>query len=115
YRPESYVEGNVELREVLELIANGHFSRGDASVFAPLVENLRHSDPFLVLADYAAYVACQERVSAAWHDTDRWTRMSILNTARGGKFSSDRAIREYCDDIWHVPAVPVTLDNDARS
>jgi starch phosphorylase len=114
YRPDHYVEGNVELREALELIANGHFSRGDASVFAPLVENLRHSDPFLVLADYAAYIACQEQVSAAWHDADRWTRMSILNSARGGKFSSDRAIREYCDDIWHVPAVPMTPDHDAR-
>jgi starch phosphorylase len=52
-------------------------------------------------------VACQDEVSEAWHDVDRWTRMSILNSARGGKFSSDRSIREYCDEIWHVPAAPV--------
>jgi starch phosphorylase len=103
YRPAEFVETNAELKEALDLIAGGHFSRGDASVFAPLVDNLRHADPFLVLADYAAYAACQEQVSAAWHDVDRWTRMSILNTARSGKFSSDRAIREYCDEIWHVP------------
>jgi len=107
YRPGEFLEANAELREALDLIASGRFSRGDASVFAPLVDNLCHADPFLVLADYAAYVACQEQVSAAWHDVDRWTRMSILNTARSGKFSSDRAIREYCDDIWHVTASPV--------
>ena len=61
-----------------------------------------------MLADYAAYVECQDRVSAAWRDTDAWTRMSILNTARSGKFSSDRAITEYCEDIWNVLPVTVT-------
>jgi starch phosphorylase len=94
---------------VLDLIGSGHFSRGDAEVFRPLVDNLTHSDPFLVLADYAAYVACQSQVSAAWHDADEWTRMSILNTARSGKFSSDRAIAEYCDEIWNVKPVTVAL------
>ena len=63
-----------------------------------------------MLADYAAYVACQERVSAAWKDPRRWTRMSILNTARAGKFSSDRSIREYCEGIWNVSQVKVVLD-----
>ncbi len=67
-----------------------------------------YDDPFLVLADYASYVECQGRVSAAWQDTDAWTRMSILNTARSGKFSSDRAITEYCDDIWNVWPVTVS-------
>ena len=107
YRPGDYVAGNAELRGVLELIGSGHFSRGDAEVFRPLVENLTQSDPFLVLADYAAYIACQEQVSAAWQDTENWTRMSILNTARSGKFSSDRAIREYCEEIWNVHPVTV--------
>jgi glycogen phosphorylase len=113
YRPLDYVEGNAELRAALELVSTGHFSRGDASVFAPLVDNLLQSDPFLVLADYAAYIACQEQVSAAWQDADRWTRMSILNTARGGKFTSDRSIREYCDEIWRVPPAPVGLNREA--
>jgi starch phosphorylase len=88
-------------------VRTGHFARGDAEVFRPVVDNLTGSDPFLVLADYAAYVACQERVSAAWRDADNWTRMSILNTARSGKFSSDRAIAEYCDEIWGVRPVSV--------
>jgi len=109
YRPADYVAANAELRGVLELIASGHFSRGDTEVFRPLVDNLTLSDPFLVLADYAAYVACQEQVSMAWQDTETWTRMSIRNTARSGKFSSDRAIREYCAEIWNVHPVTVKL------
>jgi len=95
---------------VLDLIANGYFSHGDRDVFRPLVDNLRYADPFLVLADYAAYIACQEQVSTAWRDGEGWTRMSILNSARSGRFSSDRAIGEYCDDIWNVPPVNIGLD-----
>ncbi|MGF6657144.1 glucan phosphorylase [Paraburkholderia youngii] len=76
----------------------------------PLVDNLRNFDPFLVLADYAGYVACQERVSVAWQDLGRWTRMSILNTARSGKFSSDRAVGEYCERIWNISPVSIALD-----
>jgi starch phosphorylase len=110
YRPAAYVEANAELRAALELIGGGQFSRGDTEVFRSLVENLFHSDPFLVLADYADYVTCQEKVSSAWKDTERWSRMSILNTARSGKFSSDRAIREYCDEIWSVGPVTVNVD-----
>ena len=110
YRPAAYAEENAELREALDLVAGGRFSRGDRETFRPLVENLLQSDPFLVLADYADYAACQERVSAAWNDPERWTRMSILNTARAGKFSSDRAIREYCDEIWNVAPVRIALD-----
>lgn len=109
YCPGDYVSGNGELRAVLELIGSGHFSRGDAEVFRSVVDNLTQSDPFLVLADYAAYIACQEQVSAAWQDKENWTRMSILNTARSGKFSSDRAISEYCEEIWNVQPVTVKL------
>jgi glycogen phosphorylase len=109
YRPAACVEGNAELREVLDLIAAGTFSHGDREVFRPLLENLQQSDPFLVLADFADYLACQERVSAAWNDRERWTSMSILNTARGGKFSSDRSIHDYCDRIWKAAAVPIAL------
>lgn len=112
YRPAAVVAANPELRAVLDLIAGGHFSHGDTEVFRPLVENLTEHDPFLVLADYASYVACQDRVSAAWQDRDAWSRMSIRNAARSGKFSSDRAIAEYCDDIWEVRPVHVqTGDN----
>jgi starch phosphorylase len=108
YRPTDYIGCDDELKTILELIASGRFSRGDIEVCRPLVDNLCHDDPFLVLADYRAYLDCQERVSAAWQDREAWTRMSILNTARSGKFSSDRAIAEYCDDIWDVR--PVTVE-----
>ena len=110
YRPASYVEGNPQLAEAIHLIASGHFSHGNTEVFRPLVDNLCQHDPFLVLADYAEYVACQDKVAAAWKDPEQWTRMSILNTARAGKFSSDRAIREYCDEIWKVKPVSVELN-----
>ncbi|MGF6814818.1 starch phosphorylase [Paraburkholderia atlantica] len=110
YHPADYVKDNAELGEVLQLIADGHFSRGDREMFRPLIDNLLHADPFLVLADYAAYVARQDDVSAAWQDTRRWDRMSILNTARSGKFSSDRAIREYCKKIWRICPIRITLD-----
>ncbi len=109
YRPADYVDGNDELKAVLGLISSGQFSHGDTEVFRPLVDNLVHDDPFLVLADYASYVECQDRVAAAWEDRDTWSRMSILNTARSGKFSSDRSIREYCDDIWNVGPVSVEV------
>jgi starch phosphorylase len=109
YRPMDYIYLNDELKAVLDLIASGRFSHGDTEVFRPLLDNLRYDDPFLVLADYAPYIECQERVSAAWRDAEAWTRMSILNTARSGKFSSDRAIAEYCDDIWNVWPVTVKV------
>jgi starch phosphorylase len=112
YRPAATIEGNPELAEVIHLIASGHFSHGDTEIFQPLVDNLCQHDPFLVLADYADYVVCQHKVTAVWQDPEQWTRMSILNTARAGKFSSDRAIREYCDEIWNVQAVAVELSSN---
>jgi starch phosphorylase len=107
YRPRDEYEANATLREVLDFIASGDLSRGDAELFRPLVENLLQDDPFLLLADYQAYVDCQDRVSALWRDPQAWTRMSILNVARMGKFSSDRSIREYCERVWHVKPMPV--------
>lgn len=107
YHPSHYIESNTELREVLGLISDGAFSHGNIDVFRPLVDNLIHHDPFLVLADFADYLVCQNEVSDTWRNAAAWGRMSILNTARSGKFSSDRAIAEYCDDIWNVKRVPI--------
>jgi starch phosphorylase len=95
-------ESNAELRDALDLIAAGHFARGDRELFRPLVDSLLTSDEYMLLADYQAYLDCQQRVSDAYVDQDKWTRMSIFNTARVGRFSSDRSIREYCRDIWDV-------------
>ena len=112
YRPRDCYERNGELRAVLDFVASGALSPGDAQLFRPLVDNLLSADPFLVLADYDAYAACQARVSEAWRDTEAWTRMSILNAARMGRFSSDRSIRDYCSRVWKVEpaALPRTDD-----
>jgi starch phosphorylase len=102
YRPEDHYRENEALRESLDLIRSGFFSRGDRELFRPLVEALLNHDPYLLLADYQSYVDCQDEVGRAFLDPDRWTRMSILNTARMGKFSSDRSIREYNEKIWKI-------------
>ena len=109
YRPMEYYNGNAGLRDVIDLIRSGFFSRGDGELFRPLIDGLLNHDPYLLLADFQSYVECQAQVSQAFGDTERWTRMSILNTARSGRFSSDRTIREYCADIWRVKAVPIQL------
>ena len=109
YRPRDFVERDAELRAVLELIGSGHFSGGDTELFRPLVDNLTSSDPFLVLADFRSYAEGQQRVSAAYADRSAWARMSILNSAHSGFFSSDRTIAEYSRDIWRAAAVPIRL------
>jgi glycogen phosphorylase len=114
YRPMTAVAKDPELAEVLELIRCGFFSRGDTEQFRPLLDNLRDHDPYLVLADFSSYRDCQQQVSASYADSDAWVRMAILNSARSGLFSSDRTIREYCRDIWHVKPVPVRLLSEAE-
>ena len=107
YDPMRLYLHNHELRTVIDLIRHGFFSRGDGEMFRPLVENLIHHDPYMLCADFDAYVQSQAAVDAVWRDREEWARMSIVNTARSGAFSSDRSIREYCDEIWKVQ--PVTI------
>ena len=109
YHPRDYYDSNPYLREAIDQINSGRFSHADADLFKPLVDSLMKYDPYLVFADYQAYVDSQERVSQAYKNRDHWTRMSILNTARMGKFSSDRSIREYCEKIWNAKPVKVEL------
>ncbi|MCP5247775.1 MAG: glycogen/starch/alpha-glucan phosphorylase [Candidatus Accumulibacter sp.] len=111
YRPRSYYDANPQLREVIDLIASGFFTRGDRDIFRPLVDHLLHHDDYMLLADFQSYIECQERVSATYLDYERWSRMSILNVARSGFFSSDRAIQEYCTDIWKVQPVRIELSD----
>jgi starch phosphorylase len=107
YRPYDWYRRNTELATVVDLIRSGFFSRGDPELFEPLTRGLIDYDPYFVFADFAAYVDCQRSVGEAFRDRELWTRMSILNAARTGKFSSDRTILEYCRDIWRVQAVPI--------
>jgi starch phosphorylase len=108
YDPWEYYRQNRELKAVLDAISGGTFSPGAPRLLQPIADSLLNGgDPYLVLADFASYVACQEEVSNAYVDEERWTRMAILNVARTGKFSSDRTIREYADEIWKVAPVKV--------
>ncbi len=109
YYPRRFYEQDEELKLVLDRLLSGVFSRGDRGLFAPLVDNLLYSDPFMLLADYRSYIDCQHGIDDVWRDSTQWTKMSILNSARAGMFSSDRAIREYCDKIWHTKGAPVEL------
>jgi glucan phosphorylase len=107
--PWYYYHSNPELRGVIDRLTSGYFSPDDPSLFRPLIETLLSQDTYLLLADYQFYIDCQEKVSQAYRDLTHWTRMSILNVARMGKFSADRAIREYCQDIWQISPIPVGL------
>ena len=108
YRPWEIYQRNQHLKETLDLIASGHFSRGDPELFRPLVDGLLGHDPYLLLADFDAYLAAQGEVARAYLDPAHWTRMSILNTARSGRFSSDRSIGDYAERIWKVQPMPVS-------
>jgi starch phosphorylase len=107
YRPRDYYESDPRLRAALDRLSSGHFSGGDRSLFRPLVDSILERDEYMVCADFAPYLACQDEVARAYRDQERWTRMSILNVSRMGKFSSDRAIAEYCREIWKVAPISV--------
>ncbi|MCK6545341.1 glycogen/starch/alpha-glucan phosphorylase [Myxococcota bacterium] len=107
YRPRDWLEKDSELAEVIDLIASGHFSYGDRGLFRPIVDSLVERDEYLLFADFRTYVDAHDRVSAVWVDPDRWARMSILNAARTGKFSSDRSIEDYAREIWQMKRVSI--------
>jgi starch phosphorylase len=115
YNPWSYYNSNPQLKEVIDLIASGIFSHGDTGLFRPLLDSLLHYDPFMLFADYQSYIDCHEQVSQAYRNQDNWTRMSILNVARVGKFSSDRSIQEYCQDIWQAKPLTIELEEYVQS
>jgi starch phosphorylase len=107
YNPHVYYEWNAELKKALDQLASGYFSPGNPSLFQPIVNALMSADTYFVLADYDAYVRCQEEVSRIYQNEELWSRMAVLNIARSGKFSSDRAIQEYADRIWQITPVKV--------
>lgn len=111
YVPMEYYRSNSELRGVIDAIANGVFSRGDKQLFKPIVDSLLYRDEYMLLADFASYLEEQQKVSDTFMDRRRWTKMSILNVARMGKFSSDRSISEYCANIWNVRPIKVKISS----
>lgn len=107
YDPESIIANDPALREVMELLESGHFSQFEPGIFDPILHAIRSpQDPWMTAADFDSYRKAQEHAAAAYADQDRWTRMAILNTARSGRFSSDRTIAEYNQDIWKLVPVP---------
>ncbi len=110
YDPQQWYNDNPVLKAVIDRIAEGDFSHGNPDLFKPLIDSLMYHDTYMLFADYQSYVDCQDRVAQVYRDQEQWTRMSILNSARVGKFSSDRTIREYCADIWRVSPVKIQLE-----
>ncbi|WCL50269.1 glycogen/starch/alpha-glucan phosphorylase [Leptospira sp. GIMC2001] len=108
YNPGDYIQSNPELTRILRMIGDGFFANNDHSLFAPIHDTLAYSDTYLLMADYDSYDKIQMKISKDYLDQKVWTRKSILNTARMGKFSSDRTIQEYCDEIWKVKAMKRT-------
>lgn len=107
YNPRQYIEQNKELAQAMNQLSSGFFSPENQGYFQPVVNSLLDGDHYCVLADYASYVSCQEEVSRVYGEHDRWIKMAVLNVARSGKFSSDRAIREYAENIWHIASLDV--------
>ena len=110
YNPYHIYESNTELKRVIDQIAEGRFCPHEPHLFQPIVRSLLNDgDPYMIMADFNAYLACQDRVNTTYHNPALWTRMSILNTARVGRFSSDRTIGEYAEEIWNVKAIPIEI------
>jgi len=107
YHPHHFYRADEELRAVVDWLGSDFFTPGEHRAFGLLQDSLLHGDPFMVLADFRAYCDCHARVDAAYRDQARWAKMAIMNTARVGKFSSDRTIREYAGQIWAVQPLPV--------
>lgn len=107
YNPAKYIEQNKELSQIMDQFTNGFFSPENPGLFQPIVDSILSGDKYCVLADYASFIECQEKVSQVYNDQEKWDRMAILNVARSGKFSSDRAISEYAKNIWHIAAVNI--------
>lgn len=115
YNPWDMYHHNPELKLVIDRLSSGFFSHGDSNLFRPLLDSLLNHDEYLLLADYQSYVECQDRVSLAYRDQDHWTRMSILNVARMGHFSSDRSIRDYLQNIWKVNPLTIEVPEYSQS
>ncbi|MCM4158644.1 glycogen/starch/alpha-glucan phosphorylase [Antarcticibacterium flavum] len=107
YHPYKIYAENENLKKVMEFLLSDELTRGDTELFKPIYNNLLHQDPYLLMEDYQSYIEQMENVYHVWQDREKWAKMSILNVARMGKFSSDRSIQDYCEKIWKVEAIKV--------
>lgn len=112
YNPGAIYEENLRVREVLDLISSGFFSTDDPGLFRPLTDHLLTQDTYMLLADFEDYSTCQKRVSDAFRDKQKWHQMAVKNIAKVGRFSSDRTIHEYANEIWHAKPVKVQLPQE---
>jgi starch phosphorylase len=108
YTPIKYYESNPEIKQIIDMLKTNYFNKNEHGIFDPIVNELLYRDYYFVMEDYQAYATAQKRVELAYINTDMWTKMSIVNSARMEKFSSDRSIREYSDDIWHIDKLKIT-------
>jgi starch phosphorylase len=106
YTPMDVYAANPQLKQAIDSLTSGLWA-ADRELFKPIADSLLYHDEYLLLADYASYIECQEAAAQAYQDEERWTRMSILNSARCGFFSSDRTILQYCNETWDVKPVHV--------
>jgi len=102
YSPQDFYQNNKNLKAVIDAIAGGTFSDGNTALFAPIVDSLKNNDPYMLCADFQAYIDCQQDVNNLYEKPKKWAQMSILNVARMGYFSSDRSIADYCKNVWHI-------------
>ncbi len=111
YDPLTYYNGNADLKNVIDMISTGLFCPEKPELFRPITDSLLyHGDQYCVLADFAAYITCQQQVAETYNDQEKWTTMSILNVANMGEFSTDRTIQQYTDEIWGVSPTPIEMN-----
>jgi starch phosphorylase len=107
YNPAAVIENDDNLKGVLQLLQERHFNMFEPGLFDPVINSITSPyDPWLTAADFASYVKAQDDVATAYRDKELWTRMSIMNSAKSGRFSTDRTIAEYNDDIWRLATIP---------
>ncbi|MGZ4999847.1 MAG: glycogen/starch/alpha-glucan phosphorylase [Methylomonas sp.] len=110
YNPQSYIDQDSDLQGVMRLLECGHFNQFEPGIFDDIIASIKSPhDPWMTIADFRSYIDAQKRVEAVWRDQERWTKMSIINTASSGKFSTDRTISEYNRDIWKL--TPIDIEN----
>ncbi len=114
YNPVEYIDKDPKLMAVIDMFRNGYFSPEAPNLFTPILDSLIYRDEYMLMADFGDYVQCQQKVSTLYRDQDAWTRKSVLNVARMGKFSSDRTIQEYNRDIWRAAPVPVQMPGEGK-